>query len=95
MDLAFLNSLTRFGAMPPADPWMSGLTINYYYWGYLLAAALAKLSRGPDVRGLQPRDRDLRRLLLHGGGLPGAAPLRRPAGRGQSGPGSARSSPGT
>ena len=44
MDLAFLNSLTRFGAMPPADPWMSGLTINYYYWGYLLAAALAKLS---------------------------------------------------
>ena len=30
--------------MPPADPWMAGKTINYYYWGYLLAAAQAKLS---------------------------------------------------
>jgi YYY domain-containing protein len=44
MDLAFLNSLARYSAMPPADPWLSGATINYYYWGYLLAAAQAKLS---------------------------------------------------
>ena len=44
MDLAFLNSLSRYPGIPPADPWMSGLTINYYYWGYLLAAAQAKLS---------------------------------------------------
>ena len=44
MDLAFFNSITRHGAMPPLDPWMSGKTINYYYWGYLLAASLAKLS---------------------------------------------------
>ncbi|HSP94159.1 MAG TPA: DUF2298 domain-containing protein [Thermoanaerobaculia bacterium] len=47
MDLAFFNSLTRFGAMPPVDPWMSGHTINYYYWGYLLAAVLAKISAVP------------------------------------------------
>ena len=47
MDLAFFNSLTRFDAMPPLDPWMSGRTINYYYWGYLLAAVLAKLSFVP------------------------------------------------
>ena len=44
MDLAFLNSLARYPALPPADPWMAGETINYYYWGYLLAAAQAKLS---------------------------------------------------
>ena len=44
MDLSFLNSLARYPAIPPADPWMSGKTINYYYWGYLLAAAQAKLS---------------------------------------------------
>jgi YYY domain-containing protein len=44
MDLAFLNSLSRYPDMPPHDPWMSGHTINYYYWGYLLAAAQTKLS---------------------------------------------------
>jgi YYY domain-containing protein len=44
MDLAFLNSLARYPEMPPHDPWMSGHSINYYYWGYLLAAAQAKLS---------------------------------------------------
>ncbi len=44
MDLAFLSSLGRFAGMPPADPWMSGKTINYYYWGYLLAATQRKLS---------------------------------------------------
>jgi YYY domain-containing protein len=44
MDLAFFNSIARHGAMPPLDPWMAGKTINYYYWGYLLAAALAKLA---------------------------------------------------
>jgi YYY domain-containing protein len=44
MDLAFLNSLVRNREMPPLDPWMSGPTINYYYWGYLLAAALVRLA---------------------------------------------------
>jgi YYY domain-containing protein len=44
MDLAFLTSLGRFPGMPPADPWMAGRTINYYYWGYLLAATQRKLS---------------------------------------------------
>ncbi len=42
MDLAFFNSLLRGPDMPPVDPWMAGKTINYYYWGYLLAATLAK-----------------------------------------------------
>ncbi|HKD12244.1 MAG TPA: DUF2298 domain-containing protein, partial [Thermoanaerobaculia bacterium] len=44
MDLAFLNSLTRNTNMPPVDPWAAGLTINYYYWGYLLIAAATKLA---------------------------------------------------
>ncbi len=44
MDLAFFNSLVRSRSMPPPDPWMSGFTINYYYWGYLLAAVLNRLS---------------------------------------------------
>lgn len=49
MDLAFLNSLARYPSMPPADPWMAGKTINYYYWGYLLSAAQAKLSGVPPL----------------------------------------------
>ncbi len=44
MDLAFFNSIIRHPDMPPLDPWLAGATINYYYWGYLLAAALARLS---------------------------------------------------
>ncbi|MEO8430927.1 MAG: DUF2298 domain-containing protein [Acidobacteriota bacterium] len=44
MDLAFFNSLIRHPDTPPLDPWLAGSTINYYYWGYLLAAALARLS---------------------------------------------------
>jgi len=54
MDLAFLNSLARYPAMPPGDPWMAGKTINYYYWGYLLAAAQAKLSGFPLLSGVAP-----------------------------------------
>lgn len=44
MDLAFLTSIAQNRAMPPLDPWMSGRTINYYYWGYLLAASLVRLA---------------------------------------------------
>lgn len=49
MDLGFLNSLTRNPAMPPLDPWMAGRTINYYYWGYLLASVLTKISGVPTL----------------------------------------------
>jgi len=44
MDFAFLNSLARFDAFPPADPWLSSGTINYYYFGYFTWASLAKLT---------------------------------------------------
>ena len=42
MDMAMLSSLLRSSAMPPADPWLSGHTINYYYGGYLQIALVAK-----------------------------------------------------
>jgi YYY domain-containing protein len=42
MDLAFFSSLSRHREMPPVDPWMAGRRINYYYWGYLLVATVAK-----------------------------------------------------
>lgn len=43
MDFAFYNLLARTDTMPPQDPWMSGETINYYYFGYLMFADLARL----------------------------------------------------
>jgi len=43
MDFAFYNLLARTAHMPPPDPWMAGQTINYYYFGYLMFATLARL----------------------------------------------------
>lgn len=42
MEFAFLNSIMRNGSVPPQDPWLSGYAISYYYFGYLMVAALAK-----------------------------------------------------
>ena len=45
MDSAFLSATIRTTDMPPADPWMAGEMINYYYLGYLLNGSVAG-SRG-------------------------------------------------
>lgn len=50
MDLAILATLLRPGTIPPADPWLAGGTLPYYYWGFvpwLLPAKLLGLA--PDV----------------------------------------------
>jgi YYY domain-containing protein len=44
MEIGFLSAATRQETLPPRDPWMSGHGINYYYVGYVLVAALAKLT---------------------------------------------------
>lgn len=43
MDVAFLASIWRAPHLPPPDPWLSGQSINYYYFGHYLIALLAKL----------------------------------------------------
>ncbi|HEX2916815.1 MAG TPA: DUF2298 domain-containing protein [Chloroflexia bacterium] len=43
-DYAFLNSLSTFDKMPPADPWMSGYPINYYYFSHFMMAMLVKMT---------------------------------------------------
>jgi YYY domain-containing protein len=44
MELAFINAILRSDRMPPLDPWLSGYSISYYYFGYLMVAMLAKLT---------------------------------------------------
>lgn len=49
MDFAFFNAIQRSGFFPPNDPWLSGYSINYYYFGYLLMAIPAMLSGLPPA----------------------------------------------
>src|SRR3954447_9558818 len=50
MDMAFINASAAARHFPPADPWMSGEDVNYYYLGHLMAAGLVRLSAvAPDV----------------------------------------------
>jgi YYY domain-containing protein len=51
MDVAFLASSARTTVMPPPDPWFAGEPINYYYLGYLLHGAVARLSGVPAATG--------------------------------------------
>jgi YYY domain-containing protein len=44
MELAFINSILRSPGMPPNDPWLSGYSISYYYFGYILVAMIARLA---------------------------------------------------
>jgi len=44
MDYGFVNSILRSQYFPPADMWLAGKTINYYYFGHLVTAVLTKLS---------------------------------------------------
>ena len=42
MDFAILNSLLRSEILPPLEPWFSGTTLSYTYFGHFLVAAFAK-----------------------------------------------------
>jgi YYY domain-containing protein len=43
MDLSYFNAILKSSYFPPYDPWFSGGTINYYYYGYVYVGVLAKL----------------------------------------------------
>lgn len=42
MELAFINAILRSPQFPPHDPWLSGYSISYYYFGFVLVAMLSK-----------------------------------------------------
>jgi len=44
MEMAFINAILRSPTFPPHDPWLSGYAISYYYFGYVMAAMLGKLT---------------------------------------------------
>ncbi len=48
MEFGFINAILRSRTFPPSDPWLSGFSISYYYFGYVIAAMLTKLSGLPS-----------------------------------------------
>lgn len=48
MEYMFLNSILSSSAFPPRDGWLAGYSISYYYFGYVIVAALAKLGSIPS-----------------------------------------------
>lgn len=49
MEFMFLNSILGSSTFPPRDAWLSGYAISYYYLGYVIVAALAKLGSIPSA----------------------------------------------
>ncbi|MEJ2076472.1 MAG: DUF2298 domain-containing protein [Acidobacteriota bacterium] len=47
MELGILNAVVRTSHFPPADPWLSGYALNYYYFGYVPFALLIRLTGVP------------------------------------------------
>ncbi|GAB4461050.1 MAG: DUF2298 domain-containing protein [Anaerolineales bacterium] len=47
MELMFINGIMNSPSFPPRDLWLSGYSVSYYYFGYVMTAMLAKLSGVP------------------------------------------------
>lgn len=47
MDLMYLNATTQADHFPPQDPWLSGYSVAYYYFGYLIVGMVARMADVP------------------------------------------------
>ena len=44
MESMMINAILRSSHFPPNDAWLSGLSISYYYFGYVIIAMLTRIS---------------------------------------------------
>ncbi len=44
MEMAFINAIMESPTFPPHDPWLSGYSISYYYFGFVMTAMLAEIT---------------------------------------------------
>lgn len=44
MEMMFINGILRSPSFPPNDAWLSGFSISYYYFGYVILAMITRLS---------------------------------------------------
>ena len=51
MELAFINSILKSPVFPPNDPWLSGFSISYYYFGYVIVSILIRFTGVPSGIG--------------------------------------------
>ena len=49
MDFGFQNAILKSQFFPPRDQWLSGFSINYYYFGHYIASFLTYLSDLPSA----------------------------------------------
>jgi YYY domain-containing protein len=66
MEMAFLNGTLNSPRLPPADVWLSGFSISYYYFGYLMMAWLTRLTGALPGVGFDLYDALLFALTLSG-----------------------------
>lgn len=52
MDFAYLNAVLRTAQFPPPNPWLAGFEINYYYFGFVIAAFPIRLGAFPPEVGV-------------------------------------------
>ncbi|MEJ2707847.1 MAG: DUF2298 domain-containing protein [Anaerolineales bacterium] len=66
MEMAFLNGILNSPRLPPVDVWLSGFSISYYYFGYLMMAFVTRLSGALPGVGFDLYDALLFALTLSG-----------------------------
>jgi YYY domain-containing protein len=50
-EFAFLNAVLRTDQFPAYDPWLASFSLSYYYFGFVIAGALIKITGVPAAVG--------------------------------------------